>query len=126
MARLRLAGLPITGADDLRAETGSGRPPRNGAGLTGTPRGAPPTTRQDLGEQPTEGMADEGRLAGELADHVAVVVGDLPDALVGEHLGVLVRVLDGVGIIRPARPEGGIARLLEHRPPAIPAGRQQP
>jgi len=71
-------------------------------------------------------VPDEGRLLRELADHVAEVVGDLPDALVGEHLGMLVRVLDGAGIIRPARREGGIARLLEHRTPAIPARRQQP
>src|SRR5260370_724116 len=32
----------------------------------------------------------------------------------------------GAGIFRPARREGGIARLLEYRPPAIPAGLQQP
>ena len=32
MARPLLAGLPITGAADLRAEIGSGITPRNGAG----------------------------------------------------------------------------------------------
>jgi hypothetical protein len=44
------------------------------------------------------------------------VVGDLPDTLVGEHL-VLVRVLDGAGIIRPARREGGIATSRTPRTP---------
>jgi hypothetical protein len=61
-----------------------------------------------------------------LPDHVAEVISNLPDTFVGEDLRVLVGVLDGVGIIGPARGEGGVARLLEHRPPAIPAGRQQP
>jgi len=81
---------------------------------------------QDLGDQPAEGVPDQGRLLLEGADHVAEVIGDLPDTLAGEHLGVPVRVLDRVGIIGPAGREGGIARLLEHRPPAIPAAWQQP
>ncbi len=42
MARPRLAGLPITGADDLRAETGSGSTPRNGAGSMATEAAARP------------------------------------------------------------------------------------
>src|SRR6266567_1666734 len=125
MARPRLAGLPITGAADLRAETGSGSTPRNGAGSMATETGGG-AAGQDLGDQPAEGVPDQGRLVREFADHVAEVVGDLPDALVGEDFGVLVRVLDGGGVIGPARRQGGVACLLEHRPPAIPAGLQQP
>jgi len=121
-----LAGLPITGAADLRAENGSGRTPRNGRGIDGYRNSGGATAGEDLGEQAAERVPDERGLFRELADHVAEVVGDLPDTLAGEHLGVLVRVLDGAGIIRPARREGGIAGLLEHRTPAIPAGRQQP
>jgi hypothetical protein len=81
---------------------------------------------EDLSDQAAEGVPDEGRLLGELADHVTEVVGDLPDTLAGQDLWVPVRVLDGARIIRPARREGGIARFLEYRPPTIPAGRQQP
>ena len=39
----------------------------------------------------------------ELGDHVAVVVGDLLDRLVGEDLGVGVRLGDRLGIVGPAR-----------------------
>jgi len=67
-----------------------------------------------------------GRLLLQFADHVTEVVGDLPDGLVGEDLGALVRVLDRAGIIGPAWREGGVACLLEYRAPAIPAGLQQP
>src|SRR5258708_6618277 len=59
-------------------------------------------------------------------EHVAEVIGALAAALVGQDLGAHVRVLDGAGIIGPARREGDVARLLEYRPPAIPAGLQQP
>jgi hypothetical protein len=118
--------LPITGADDLRAETGSGSTPRNGAGVDGHRGGGEAAAGQDLRDQPAEGVPDQGRLLLEFADHVAEVVGNLPDTFVREDLGVAGRVLDGVGIIRPARRKGGIASLLEHRPPAIPAGWQQP
>jgi len=36
MARLRLAGLPITGDADFNAENGSGSTPRKGAGSIAT------------------------------------------------------------------------------------------
>ena len=62
----------------------------------------------------------------ELADDLVEVVGDLADGLVGEHLGVGVGLLDGLGVVRPARRERGVAGLLEERRPAIPAARQQP
>jgi hypothetical protein len=71
-------------------------------------------------------MPDEGRLPLEPADHVTEVVGDLPDRLVGEDLGVPVGFIDGVGIVGPAGGKGDIACLLEDRPPAIPAAGQQP
>jgi hypothetical protein len=48
MARPRLAGLTITGAADLRAETRSGSTPRNGAGSMATNAAAIPAIRGAL------------------------------------------------------------------------------
>jgi hypothetical protein len=110
----------------LRAETGSGQHAAERRGVDGYRNDGGAAAGDDLGDQAAEGVPDQGRLVREFADHVAEMVGDLPDTLAGEDLGVLVRVLDGGGIIGPARREGGVACLLEHRPPAIPAGRQQP
>jgi hypothetical protein len=41
-----------------------------------------------------------GRSLVELVDDLAVVVGQLSDGLSGEDLGVLIRLLDGLGIVR--------------------------
>ena len=71
-------------------------------------------------------MADHGRLAVELADDGLGVVSDLAERLAGEHLGVLVRLLDGVGVVGPVRGHGGVAGLLENCPPPVPAAGEQP
>jgi hypothetical protein len=87
-------------------------------------RGA--TTGQDLGEQPAERVPDEGRSRLQLADDGREVIGDLSHRLVGEDLGVLLRFVDRVGIVGPARRERGVAGLLEHDAPAVPTAGEQP
>ena len=62
----------------------------------------------------------------ELADQLGVVVGDLADGLPGEHVGMLQRFGHGGRIVGPAGGQGGIAPLLEPRPPGVPAAGQQP
>jgi len=54
------------------------------------------------------------------------VVRDLPDRLVGEDLRVLIRLLDGAGVIGPRRGERHIAGILEDGGPPVPAAGQQP
>jgi len=49
-----------------------------------------------------------------------------PDALVGEHLRVGARLLDGVGVVGPAGLDGDVAVRLEQLRPAVPAGRKEP
>ena len=71
-------------------------------------------------------MADQGRLLLEPGDDLGVVVGDLADGLVCEHLGVRVRLFDGVGVVRPAGADSHVAGLFAERRPAVPAARQQP
>jgi hypothetical protein len=46
-------------------------------------------------------VPDDGRLLVQFRDDVRVVAGDMPDRFVGEHLRVLVRLLDGIGVIGP-------------------------
>ena len=87
-ARLRLAGLPITGRADLRAETGSGSTPRNGAGSIATETAASPRPARIWAIKPPKECPISGRLLLELADHGPEVVGHLADRLVGEDLGV--------------------------------------
>ena len=60
-------------------------------------RSPPPAPGQDLCEQPAEGVADDRRLLVEPPDDLLVVVGDLSNRLVGEHLGVGVGLRDGSG-----------------------------
>jgi hypothetical protein len=54
------------------------------------------------------------------------MVGDLTDRLAGEHLGVLVRLVDGRSVVGPFRRDGGDADVLEDGPPPIPAAGAQP
>jgi hypothetical protein len=56
----------------------------------------------DHGEQPAEGVADDGRLAVEFGDDLRVVVGHVADALAGEDLRVRVGLLDGLRVVGPA------------------------
>jgi hypothetical protein len=71
-------------------------------------------------------VADDRRLAVQPADDGLEVVGDLPDRLAGEHLGMLGRLLDRLGVVRPAGGQGHIAVVLEQLGPAVPAVGQQP
>jgi hypothetical protein len=71
-------------------------------------------------------VADHRRLSGQFPDDVFEVVGDLPHALVGEDLGVLVGLLDGFRIVRPPRRQRGVPRLFEHGAPAVPAAGEEP
>ena len=68
---------------------------------------------EDLRQQAAEGVPDDRRLLRELADHVLEVIGDLADRLAGEHLRMGVRLVDGLGIVGPARRERRVTRLLE-------------
>lgn len=71
-------------------------------------------------------MPDHGRLFLQLANHLSVVVGHLSYGLVGEHLGVSVGLLDGLGVIGPSWRERRVAGLVENRGPTVPATWQQP
>jgi hypothetical protein len=71
-------------------------------------------------------VADHDRLSIELADHLREMVGDVADGLVGEGVGVCVRLGDGLRVVGPAGRERGVAGLVEHRRPAVPAARKQP
>jgi hypothetical protein len=71
-------------------------------------------------------MPDHDGLLAQPADHLGVVVGDLPDGLVREDLGMGVRLGDRLGIVGPAGRERRVAGLLEDGGPAVPAARQQP
>jgi len=71
-------------------------------------------------------MSDHRRLSCEPHDHSIEVVGDLADRLVGEDLGIRVRLLDGFRIIRPPRGERGVSGLLEYGGPADPAVGEKP
>ena len=105
---------------------GSGRTPRNGRRVDRHRDGGEPAPGDDLGQQPAEGVPDDGRLLLEPADDRVEVVGDLADGLVREDLGVGVGLLHRVGVVRPARRQRGVAGLLEQRRPAVPAARQEP
>ena len=70
-----------------------------------------PAAGEDLGEQPAERVADRPpACCVELADDVFEVVGDLPDRLLGEHLGVGVGLVDRVGVVGPAGRERSCSR----------------
>src|SRR6266851_1940157 len=62
----------------------------------------------------------------ELADGVNVVIGDLLEPLVGKDLRVVIRLLDGLRVIGPARGERGVALLFEQCTPAVPTGCEEP
>ena len=49
-----------------------------------------------------------------------------PIGLVREHVGLRVRLIDGLGVVGPARDERGVAGLFEDRRPAVPTAGQQP
>ncbi len=87
---------------------------------------ATPPTGNPLGDQPTEGMSDHRRLAGEKADRLEIVVGDALHHLVREHTRVLVRLLDRVGVVGPSGCDGDEVVGLEQIPPLLPAAGQQP
>ena len=103
-ARLRLAGLPSTGDGRLAApEIGSGSTPRNGAGSIATDAADRPRPARIWASRPPKEWPITAGFGVERADHLAEVVGDLPDGLAGEDLGVGVGLLDGVGVVGPAR-----------------------
>ena len=88
--------------------------------------GCEPTPREDLGQQAAERVADDRRLLVESLDHLLVVVGDLADRLVREHLRMRVRLFGGLGVVGPARGSGRVSSLLEDFPPPVPAVGEQP
>src|SRR5439155_24890668 len=85
-----------------------------------------PATSDDLGEQPAEGVADDGRLLLQSTDDVFEVIRDITDGLVCEHLGMCLGLGDRVGVIRPAGRQRGVSVLLEELRPPIPAAGEQP
>src|SRR5438045_1468309 len=54
------------------------------------------------------------------------MVSDVSDGLVGEDFGMLVGLLDRLGVIGPSGCERCVAGLIENRRPAVPAMGQQP
>ena len=81
---------------------------------------------EDFGQQAPERMADDRRFCGEPGDDRLLVVGDVADALAGEHARVLLRFRHAFGIVRPARRHRRVAGLLEQLRPAIPARGEKP
>ena len=81
---------------------------------------------EDLGQEAAERVADDRGLSVEVTDDRLEVVGDLADGLVREDVGVRVRLLDGLRVVGPTRRHGRVARLAEHRRPAVPAAREEP
>src|SRR5438094_743333 len=71
-------------------------------------------------------MADHGRLPIQLADDVLEMVGDLLDRLAGEDFRLGARLLDRLGVVRPARGERRVAGLLEEGLPPVPTAGKQP
>jgi hypothetical protein len=71
-------------------------------------------------------MADDRGLLVEALDDLVEVVGDLADRLMGEGLGVLFGLGDGVGVVGPARGQRHVTGPFEDRGPAVPAVRQEP
>ncbi len=71
-------------------------------------------------------MADDRRLVLQGRDDLGDVVSDLPDALAGEDLRVGPGLGNGARIIRPAGGDGGVAVVLEERPPRLPARGEHP
>jgi hypothetical protein len=96
---------------------GSGSTPR----VDGHRDSSEPPSGQNLGQQPAEGVPDDRWLLGQLPDDLVEVIGYLLHCLVGEDLGMGIGFLDGLGIVRPARSEGGETCCLEDRGPSVPA-----
>src|SRR5882724_7577122 len=105
MARCRLAGLPSTGPAERSAEIGSGSTPRNGAESMATVTADRPRPARIWAIRPPNECQP--------TDDVGVVVGDLPDGLVGEDLRGGIGLGDGFGVVRPARRQRCVAGLLE-------------
>src|SRR4051794_39610940 len=71
-------------------------------------------------------MAHDGRLAIEPSDDLFEVVRDLADALPGERVRLRIRLLDALGVVRPARRERGVSGFVVDRRPPLPAAWKQP
>ena len=71
-------------------------------------------------------MPDQRRLLVERRHCRREVVGDGTDLLVGEHLGVFERLLDGLGIVGPVERHRRIPGLVEDGPPVGPAVGEEP
>ena len=125
-ARPALAGLARTGAADFSDGDRQRKhaAERGGVDRHGDRRGA--LAGDLLRDQAAERVPDDGRLDGEAGDRGQVVVGDGPDLLVGEDLGVLTCLGDGCRVIGPARSDGGVPGLFEEPAPPVPAAGEQP
>ena len=95
-------------------------------GVDGNRRCAAALTEQLLGEQATEGVADEDGICAEPADDAAVVVHDVVDALVGEGFGVRPGRLHGVGFVWPPWRRCLVAGAAEEVLPCCPRGGVEP
>ncbi|CAG6397802.1 hypothetical protein SCOCK_60135 [Actinacidiphila cocklensis] len=81
---------------------------------------------QLLGDHAAEGVADQDRQRVHASDDRRVVLDDVVDAVVGDALRVLPRVLDAVGVAGPARRGRVVALLAEEVDPRLPGGAVQP
>src|ERR1051326_7091172 len=71
-------------------------------------------------------MADNGGLPLELADGVSIVVRDLLNPFVGKDLRVVIRVCNGLRVVRPARRERRVALLFKQLAPVVPTAGKKP
>ena len=91
--------FPRTGLPDFSEEIGSGRIPRKGAESKATVAAERPRPARICDSRPPNEWPITAGFFFSPLDHLAEVVGDLADRLVGEDLGVLFRLGDRVRVI---------------------------
>jgi len=102
-ARLRSSGFCSTGFAERRAESGSGRTPAERAGVDRHRRRREAAVGEDLRQQAAGRVAEDRGLLVEAREHLLGVVGDHPQRLLGEDVGVGASLLDRARVVRPGR-----------------------
>ena len=101
----------------MSADGGSLRIPLIGAGSIATAAAATPSPSRRWTIETAERVADEDRLRVQGVDELGVVVDDVVDAVRGDSLGMVPRLLDRLGVARPARRLRRVTGFLEELDP---------